>query len=55
MNRKIALLLLAFVLPLAGCDKIPGLKNLGKKKPIAEAATTAPVPEATPILSLIHI
>ncbi len=44
MTRKIALLLLALTLPFAGCDKIPGLKNL-KKKPVAEA-TPEPVPVA---------
>jgi peptidoglycan/xylan/chitin deacetylase (PgdA/CDA1 family) len=44
MTRKIALLLLALTLPFAGCDKIPGLKNL-KKKPVAQA-TPEPVPVA---------
>lgn len=46
MNRKLAFLLLAALLPLAGCDKIPSLK----KKVVAEA-TPAPPPEplATPV------
>jgi peptidoglycan/xylan/chitin deacetylase (PgdA/CDA1 family) len=45
MTRNIALLLIALTLPFAGCDKVPGLKNLKKKQPVVEATPT-PVPVA---------
>ena len=55
MNRKIALLLLAFTLPFAGCDKIPFLKKKAPNEapaasslPVVGAATAATSPAAAP-------
>ena len=46
MTRKFALLLVVFILPLAGCDKIRDKIPFLKKKPKVEAvATPAPTPQ----------
>ncbi len=42
MTRKIALLLLAFTLPFAACDKIPFLKKKAKAEPATAPATAVP-------------